>query len=54
MLPDDEPQAESPPFVCRLAPSRATERHHWQRDALSELEDLGDLWGLDLAAMRLR
>ncbi|WP_262928437.1 hypothetical protein [Streptomyces sp. CBMA29] len=34
-------------------PSKAAERQNWRQDALFELEDLGDLYGIDTSQVRL-
>jgi hypothetical protein len=34
-------------------PSKAAQRTEWRQDALFELEELGDLYGIDPEAVRL-
>lgn len=34
-------------------PSKAVERQGWRQDALFELEELGDLYGIDMSKVRL-
>jgi len=43
-----------PPLAGREAISRAAERRSWRLEALAELEDLGDIYGIDPAMVRLR
>jgi hypothetical protein len=40
------------PEVPKRRPSKAAERS-WRQDALFELEELGDLYGIDPGAVRL-
>ena len=54
MTPEqDDPLEEMPHLTGRRSSSRAADRSSWRQDALYELEDLGDLWGLDLSQVRL-
>jgi len=41
------------PATPKRRPSKAAERS-WQQDALFELEELGDLYGIDLDSVRFR
>jgi hypothetical protein len=34
-------------------PTKAAQRNEWRQDALFELEELGDLYGIDPEAVRL-
>ncbi|MEU5577791.1 hypothetical protein ABZ791_10720 [Streptomyces huasconensis] len=47
----DEP--EGPRLRAADQPNRARRKTSWRQDALFELEDLGDLYDLDLSGVRL-
>ena len=54
MTDHDDPTEDTPPLTGRQTLSRSVQRAGWRQDALVELEDLGDLWGLDLRQVKLR
>ncbi|MGV9693340.1 hypothetical protein ACWDUX_30020 [Streptomyces sp. NPDC003444] len=39
---------------AKAKPSRAAQRREWRQSALFELEELGDLYGIDMSAVTLR
>ncbi|MGK5496381.1 hypothetical protein [Streptomyces sp. URMC 125] len=41
------------PATTRARPTKAEERRGWKQDALFELEELGDLYGVDPGVVRL-
>lgn len=41
------------PTAPATRPSKAAERQGWRQEALFELEDLGDLYGIDPGQVRL-
>ncbi|WP_055523433.1 hypothetical protein [Streptomyces graminilatus] len=43
----------TPPAPKAPRPSKAQERRGWRQDALFELEDLADIWGVELSQVRL-
>ena len=53
MTDHDDPTEDTPPLTGRKSVSRSAQRADWRQEALYELEDLGDLWGLDLSQVRL-
>lgn len=48
----DEP--EGPRLRAADEPNRAERSRGWRQDALFELEELGDLYGIDASGVRIR
>lgn len=53
MFQDDQGEADGPRLQAADEPTRAQRKRGWRLDARAELEELGDLYGLDLPAVRL-
>ncbi|MFI2909449.1 hypothetical protein ACG2OD_14530 [Streptomyces sp. PDY-4] len=50
---DAQEEPEGPRLRSADQPNRAQRKAGWRQDAATELEELGDLYGLDLSGVRL-
>jgi hypothetical protein len=51
---DAQEEPEGPRLRAADQPNRAQRKTGWLHDALFELEELGDLYGIDASGVRLR